>query len=130
MAVSIAGTLERRRRHPKARIRPAPPGPASKGRADSASHENDIRKSGARIPQKAVSEKPVLLLKIAGLEKRRSGIARALRFRDFRAFPDDTRIALEGDKPFARVGPILKLLDGQMVAGLAAGTDGEELAGY
>ena len=44
----------------------------------------------------------------------------------FRAFPDDIRIALEGDKPFAGVGPILKLLDGHMVAGLAAGTAGEE----
>jgi len=29
----------------------------------------------------------------------------------FRAFPDDTRIALKGDKPFACVGPILKLLE-------------------
>src|SRR5258708_33264034 len=44
----------------------------------------------------------------------------------FRAFPDDTGIALEGDKRFARVGPILKLLDGHVVAGLAAGTAGEE----
>ena len=38
-----------------------------------------------------------------------------------RAFPDDTGIALEGDKPLACVGPILKLLDGHVVAGLAAG---------
>jgi hypothetical protein len=44
----------------------------------------------------------------------------------FRAFPDDTGIALKGDKPFACVGPILKLLDGHMIAGLAAGTAGEE----
>jgi hypothetical protein len=44
----------------------------------------------------------------------------------FRAFPDDVRIALEGDKSFAGIGPILKLLDGHMVAGLAAGTAGEE----
>src|SRR5258707_8087681 len=44
----------------------------------------------------------------------------------FRAFPDDTGIALEGHKRFARVGPILKLLDGHVVAGLAAGTAGEE----
>src|SRR5260370_9046530 len=51
-------------------------------------------------------------------------VARALP--RFRAFPDDTRIALEGDKRFARVGPILKLLDGHVVAGLAAGTAGEE----
>ena len=43
-----------------------------------------------------------------------------------RAFPDDTGIALEGDKPLACVGPILKLLDGHVVAGLAAGTAGEE----
>src|SRR6516165_6801093 len=44
----------------------------------------------------------------------------------FRAFPDDTGIALNGGKPVARVGPILKLLDGHMIAGLAAGTAGEE----
>src|SRR5882757_2863516 len=44
----------------------------------------------------------------------------------FRALPDDTGIALEGDKRFARVRPILKLLDGHVVAGLAAGTAGEE----
>src|SRR4051794_11142408 len=44
----------------------------------------------------------------------------------FRAFPDDTGIALEGDKPGACVGPILKLLDGHVIAGLAAGTAGEE----
>jgi hypothetical protein len=50
--------------------------------------------------------------------------ARALR--RFRAFPDDTGIALDGDKRFARVGPILKLLDGHVVAGLAAGTASEE----
>ena len=43
-----------------------------------------------------------------------------------RAFPDDTGIALNGDKPVARVCPILKLLDGYMIAGLAAGTAGEE----
>ena len=46
----------------------------------------------------------------------------------FRAFPDDVRIALEGDKPFAGVGPILKLLDGHVVAELTAGTAGEERA--
>ena len=40
----------------------------------------------------------------------------------FRAFPDDTGIALNGGKRVARVGPILKLLDGHMIAGLAAGT--------
>src|SRR6516225_7430851 len=44
----------------------------------------------------------------------------------FRAFPDDTGIALEGDKPVARVGPILKLLDRHVIAGLAAGAAGEE----
>src|ERR1700722_16723957 len=44
----------------------------------------------------------------------------------FRAFPDDVRIALEGDKPVACVGPILKLLDGEVIAGLAAGTAAEE----
>jgi hypothetical protein len=36
----------------------------------------------------------------------------------FRAFPDDTGIALKGDKPVACVGPILKLLDGHVIAGL------------
>ena len=46
----------------------------------------------------------------------------------FRAFPDGTGIALEGDKPVAGIGPILKLLDGHMVAELAAGTAGEERA--
>ena len=51
-------------------------------------------------------------------------VARALA--RFRTFPDDTGIALEGDKPVARVGPILKLFDGDVVAGLAAGTAGEE----
>src|SRR5258707_4044497 len=51
-------------------------------------------------------------------------VARALA--RFRAFPEDIGIALEGDKPFACVGPILKLLDGHVVAGLAAGTAGEE----
>src|SRR5712691_10422913 len=44
----------------------------------------------------------------------------------FPAFPDDTGIALKGDKPVACVGPILKLLDGHVIAGLAAGTPGEE----
>src|SRR5215471_16318827 len=44
----------------------------------------------------------------------------------FRAFPDDTGIALKGDKPVACVGPILKLLDGHVIAGLAAGTAREE----
>jgi hypothetical protein len=44
----------------------------------------------------------------------------------FRAFPDDARVALEGDKPVACVGPILKLLDGEVIAGLAAGTAAEE----
>jgi hypothetical protein len=48
----------------------------------------------------------------------------------FRAFPDDTGIALNGDKPVARVGPILKLLDGHVIAGLPPGTTGEEPAGY
>jgi hypothetical protein len=36
-------------------------------------------------------------------------VARALP--RFRALPDDTGIALEGDKRFARVRPILKLLE-------------------
>jgi hypothetical protein len=44
----------------------------------------------------------------------------------FRAFPDDTGIALKRDKPVACVGPILQLLDGQVIAGLAAGTAGEQ----
>ena len=44
----------------------------------------------------------------------------------FRAFPDDTGIALKGDKPVARVGPILKLLDRHVIAGLAAGAADEE----
>jgi hypothetical protein len=47
-------------------------------------------------------------------------------FPRFRAFPDDTGMALEGDKPVAFVGPILKLLDGEVIAGLAAGTAAEE----
>ena len=51
-------------------------------------------------------------------------VARALP--RFRAFPDDTGIAFQGDKRFARVGPILKLLNGHVVAGLPAGTAGEE----
>jgi len=44
----------------------------------------------------------------------------------FRAFPDDTGIALKGDKPVACVGPILKLLDCRVIAGLAAGAASEE----
>jgi hypothetical protein len=40
----------------------------------------------------------------------------------FRPLPDDTRIALNGDKPVAYVGPILKLLDGHVIARLAADT--------
>ena len=35
----------------------------------------------------------------------------------FRALPDDTGIALQGDKRLARVGPILKLLDSHVVSG-------------
>ena len=44
----------------------------------------------------------------------------------FRAFPDDTGIALKGGKPVACVGPIRKLLDGRVIARLAADTAGEE----
>ena len=44
----------------------------------------------------------------------------------FRAFPDDTGISFKGDKPVACVRPILKLLDGHVIPGLAAGTAGEE----
>ena len=44
----------------------------------------------------------------------------------FRAFPDDTGIALKGGKPVACVGPILKFLDGHVIARLAADTAGEE----
>src|SRR5215471_9228029 len=44
----------------------------------------------------------------------------------FRAFPDDTGITLEGNQPFASIGPILKLGDSHVIAGLAAGTTGEE----
>ena len=44
----------------------------------------------------------------------------------FRAFPDDTGIALKGDKPVACIGPILKLFDGHVIAGLTTGTAGEE----
>ena len=51
-------------------------------------------------------------------------VARALP--RLRALPDDAGIALEGDKRFACVGPILKLLDGHVVAGLATCTAGEE----
>ena len=43
-----------------------------------------------------------------------------------RAFPDDTGIPLKEDKPVACVGPVLKLLDGHVIEGLAAGTAGEE----
>src|SRR6516164_11286537 len=46
----------------------------------------------------------------------------------FRAFPDDTGIALEGNEPFTGVRPILKLLDRHVIAGLAAGAAGEERA--
>src|SRR6516225_4062706 len=55
----------------------------------------------------------------------RSSTSRGRR-RDFGRFPDDTGIALEGDKPVACVGPILELLDGHVIAGLAADTAGEE----
>ena len=44
----------------------------------------------------------------------------------FRAFPDDARIALKRNQSVASVGPILKLLDGHVIPGLAAGTTGEE----
>jgi hypothetical protein len=44
----------------------------------------------------------------------------------FRAFPDDTGIALKRDKTVAFIGPILKLLDGHVIAGLAASTTREE----
>jgi hypothetical protein len=44
----------------------------------------------------------------------------------FRAFPDDTGVALKGNKPVACVGSVLKLLDGHVIAGLAAGMAGEE----
>ena len=44
----------------------------------------------------------------------------------FRAFPDDARIALKRNQSVASVGPILKLLDGHVIAGLAAGTAAEE----
>jgi hypothetical protein len=43
-----------------------------------------------------------------------------------RAFPDDTWIALKWYKPVARIGPILNLLDGHVIAGLAASTAGKE----
>jgi hypothetical protein len=49
----------------------------------------------------------------------------------FRAFPDDSWIALKGDKPFACVGPILKFPNGYVIVGLTAGAAGEERpAGY
>src|SRR5215469_18544087 len=44
----------------------------------------------------------------------------------FRAFPDDIWIALKRDQPVTRVGPILQLVDGYVIARLAAGTVGEE----
>jgi hypothetical protein len=47
----------------------------------------------------------------------------------FRAFPDNSGIAPKGDKPVAYVGPILKLLDGHVIAGFAAGTAGESARG-
>src|SRR5712671_960203 len=68
--------------------------------------------TGTRGPDAPVEELKVI------------AVARALP--RFPALPDDTGIALEGDKRFARVGPILKLLDSHVVAGVAAGTAGEE----
>ena len=44
----------------------------------------------------------------------------------FRAFPDDIGIALEGNQLFACIRPILKLLDGHVIAGLAAGAPREK----
>ena len=44
----------------------------------------------------------------------------------FRAFPDDTGITFEGNKPVACIRPILKLLDGHVIARLAADATGEE----
>ena len=44
----------------------------------------------------------------------------------FRASPNDTGIALKGNEPVACVSPILKLLDGHVIAGLAAGTAVED----
>ena len=52
------------------------------------------------------------------------GLARALS--RFRALPDDTGIALERNQRFARVSPILKLLDSDVVAGLPPGTAAED----
>jgi hypothetical protein len=43
-----------------------------------------------------------------------------------RSFPDDTWIALKRDKPVTRVGPILQLLDGHVIAWLTACTACEE----
>jgi hypothetical protein len=43
-----------------------------------------------------------------------------------RAFPDDAGVAPKRDKPVAFVGPILKFLDGNVIAGLAAGAAAEE----
>src|SRR6516165_4113767 len=45
-----------------------------------------------------------------------------------RTFPDDTWVALEGDKSLTRVGPILQLLDGHVIARLAAGSARKECA--
>src|SRR5271166_4637356 len=56
------------------------------------------------------------------------GVARAAA--RFRALPDDARIAFQGDQSVAGVGPILKLLDAHVIAGLAASTAGEECARY
>jgi hypothetical protein len=44
----------------------------------------------------------------------------------FWAFPDDTGVTLKWGKPVAGVGPILKLLDGHLIAGLASRTAAEE----
>src|ERR1700731_4179645 len=46
----------------------------------------------------------------------------------FWAFPDDTGVALKRYKPVTGVGPILKLFDGHVIAGLASGTAAEECA--
>src|SRR5713101_3417229 len=69
------------------------------------------------------SHAPIVLLS-TGRGTQRYQVARAPA--RFRAFPDETGIALKGDKPVACVGPILKLLDGHVIARLADGTAAEE----
>src|SRR5258708_25239159 len=71
------------------------------------------------VRQNSPSHAPIVLLS-ASRGTQRYQVARTPA--RFRAFPDDTGIALKGDKPVACVGPILKLLDRRVIARLTAGS--------